>query len=298
MKTAFGSIAVLALGLSVFAAAACEAQDCDVTRETPDGGTETTQGTCFKSLKTWSGNASSQDVAYVAGGSVTIDSRNGSVRVEQGSAGTVKATVTPFVTRAFDTPQSTIDADLAQLHLNAGGDASLVTVATTRDSGSPSTLGGNIVVSLPPEFDGELKIIQDNGSVDVNFVGAATHLGIASDNGACEFDAGSTARTVDITCDNGDIKGTIPVPADAAGGKVSSGNGTVELGFGTGATPFNVSAQAMDGGTVTTTLGSACTENAASESSKTVSCNGATSANPTYTITAAGTSLADVVLTF
>ena len=298
MKTAFGSIAFFALGMAAVAASGCEAQDCDVTRETPDGGTQTSQGTCFKSLKRFeAATPESREVSYAAGSNVTIDGRNGNIRVEQGTAGVVKATFLPFVFRAFDTPPEEAANDMSKLNIQADGTTEVV-LATTRTADALSSLGADIAVWLPPEFDGMLKIRQDNGSVDVNFAGAATHLGIDSNNGSCEFDAGSAARSVDITCDNGDITGVIPVPADATGGPVTSGNGAIDLTFGTGATPFNVSAQAMDGGAVVTSLGSACTEQAASDSAKTVSCNGATSANPTYTITASGTSLADVNLNF
>jgi len=302
MKTAFGSMGVLALGLAFVAAAGgCEARDCPDNNAGADGGTQSSnEGSCVQlvSLKKWTGTADSRDVAYVAGGDVTIDGRNGDIDVQQGSAGTVTAVFKPFVMRAADTPDSEIQANLAQLNIEAGGDASLITLKTTRASGAPNTLGADIVVTLPPEFNGALRIIQDNGRVNVGFAGVATHVGINSNNGQCDFNAGTAARTVDITCDNGDITGAIPVPADAANSTVTSGNGSIDLTFGTGATPFNVSAQAMDGGTVTTTLGSSCTENAASESAKTVSCNGATTANPTYTVTAAGTSLADVNLQF
>ncbi len=289
MKTTLWTTMTLALLVPL---GGCEVQDCD----NPETGAE---GVCLKSLKRFESPPETQSAAYAAGANVTIDSPNGDVRVVRGDDdSSVFATFEPFVLRAFDTPEEEAAADLDSLERSVTADGSgNVAVDVSRPSGSPSSLGADIRVELPSVFDGMLEIDQNNGSTEVDFVGAAVAVNVSSDNGSCDIATGSAAN-ITVHCDNGDLDASISGVTAQSGSGFSTGNGSITLSLPSDGV-FSIQAQALAGGIVDVqNLPSACTENAASDSAKTVSCNGATSADPIYVAEADGTSLADVILQF
>lgn len=271
----------------------CELEECD----NPETGA---QGLCAKSLKRFESAPETQSAAYADGANVTIDSVNGHVHVVRGDDdASVSATFEPFVLRAFDTPEEEAAENLDRLELTVAADgAGDVLVDASKPSSAPPTLGADITVRLPSVFNGTLDIAQNNGSTEVDFVGAAVAVLVSSDNGSCDIATGS-AEDIDVHCDNGDLEASISGVAQGAGGDFSTGNGSITLSLPSDAV-FSVQAEAVDGGTVQVDedLPATCTVNAASESAKTVSCNGATTADPIYVATASGTGLADVILVF
>ena len=270
----------------------CEVQDCD----NPETGAE---GVCLKSLKRWEAEPETMSAPYAAGASVTIDSVNGDVRVVRGSDdGSVYATFEAFVLRAYDTPDEEAAANLESIELSAVADGNGdVLVDTSRPSGSPSSLGADITVELPSTFAGTLEVDQNNGSTEVDFVGAAVGLTVTSDNGGCEIASGAAAN-IDVHCDNGDLDASISGVAPQAGSGFSTGNGSITLSLPSDGA-YSVQAEALAGGIVDVqNLPGVCTVNEASDAAKTVSCNDGTSADPVYTVSADGTSLADVILVF
>lgn len=281
------AIGLVALAIGAFA---CEVSECD-NEETG------AEGVCAKSLTRFEGPSRSGSQPYTPGATVSIDSPNGNVRVVQGSGSEVAGTFEPFVLRAFDTPEEAWNADLARLTAEVRTEAGNVVVDVDRESGSPGTLGADITVALPPDFGGILSVNQQNGSTEVDFVGAAVGVLVTSNNGSCDVATGS-AGNVAVTCENGDLDASIGAVAAQTGTGFETGNGTITLALPTTGA-FSVQAQAMDGGVVqTNNVPATCTVNEASPSAKTVSCNGATSADPVYQARANGTSLADVVLNF
>jgi hypothetical protein len=270
----------------------CEVQDCDNEETGADG-------LCLKSLKRWTAPDETMDTGYTAGASVTIDSPNGDVRVVRGdSTDTVSATFERFVLRAHDTPDEEAEADLDSLERSIGpnGNGNVV-VDVSRPSGSPSSLGADITVALPTSFDGVLEVDQNNGSTEIDFVGAAVGVIVTSDNGGCDIRTGS-ASDVSVHCDNGDLTASIDEVSAQTGSGFSTGNGSIELSLPSEGV-FSVQAQALDGGVVTINrLPDTCGVNEASDAAKTVSCNGATTQDPIYVADAQGTSLANVILNF
>lgn len=271
------------------------------------GGSGGTGQTCppadgaLVSLKKFVGTSQTLDEPWSLGGPVTIDSRNGDILVRAGDSGMVRATFSPFVLRGYCTDEQSVIADLALLVATVdAADSGGVAVRTERPSGAPNTLGAKIEVFLPPDFNGPLHIMQDNGATDVQFAGAATSFELSSANGDCRAHTGSSASNVNVSCDNGELTATLGgVPAGSLGGRFVTGNGGVNLTLPSGLR-FNVQAQALAGGIVDTgnVATSGCTVQVASEASKTISCNGATSADPVYTAIADGTNLANVTLAF
>jgi hypothetical protein len=254
----------------LFSLGGCEVQECDNEETGADG-------LCLKSLKRWTAPDETVQVSYRAGANMGIDSPNGDVRVVRGtSTDTVSVTFEPFVLRAYDTPDEEAEADLDSLERSIEDDGiGNLTVDVTRPSGSPSSLGADITVELPTSFDGVLEVNQDNGSTEVDFVGDATAVQVWSRNGDCEVATGN-ASAVSVQTGNGSI--TLSLPSDGL---------------------FSVQAQALAGGEVIVDdLPDACSVNEASDSAKTVSCNGATTEDPIYGAVADGTSLADVILSF
>jgi hypothetical protein len=268
----------------------CEANKCE--------GEDGQNAVCLKSLKRFDGETLTQTADYTEGADVNVHDRNGNVQIVAGSAeDSVVATFHPFVLRAYDTAEDVVADDLTKLETSASTDADgSVTVDVSRMSGAESRLGADVTVELPPSFAGALGVDQDNGETRVKFVGSATSVDVKNGNGSCSLAAG--AADVSMHCKNGDLSASIDVATPQTGQGFVTDNGSITLRLPADGV-FSVQAQALDGGRVNVEhLPDACTVNAASDDSKTLSCNGATDADPIYTAKAAGTSLADVTLTF
>jgi hypothetical protein len=121
-------------------------------------------------------------------------------------------------------------------------------------------------------------------------VGAAIGVIVTSDNGSCDLTVGS-AEKVSIYCDLGDLSATIDEAVAQTGSGFETGFGSIYLSvpadgvFSVQATGDSVTAEDMP---------DECVLNAASESAKTLSCNGATTDDPVYEANADG----DVIFTF
>jgi hypothetical protein len=275
--------------VTVFATG-CEAMKCD--------GQNGQSAVCLKSLKRFNGETATQTTDYVSGADVSVHSRNGNVDVIAGSADdSVVATFHPFVLRAYDTAESVVADDLTKLETSANTDADgNVTVDVSRMSGAESTLGADLTVELPISFAGALGVNQENGETHVKFVGSATAVTLTSGNGSCELVTG--AADVSVHCENGDLSARLDTATPQSGQGFVTDNGSITLTLPPDGV-FSVQAQALGGGSVKVEhLPGACTVNAASDAAKTLSCNGATDADPVYTAKADGTGLADVTLTF
>ena len=124
----------------------------------------------------------------------------------------------------------------------------------------------------------------------------AASVDVSSGNGSCGVVAGSP-KTISVSCDNGDMTASLDgIAADSQGGSFTTGNGSIDLAMPSG--KFNVQAVAHDGGKVNTAKNADCTVAGDAPDSKTVSCGGATTADPIYKADANGTGLADVNLSF
>jgi hypothetical protein len=267
----------------------CEAQDCD-NAET--GG----EGVCLKSLKRFEGATETATVDH-AGDDIIIDSSNGNVYVVEGEAGLVSAEFEPFVLRAYDITQEEAEQDFELLDLAVTTDGGDVHVDVRREDGAPTSLGADITVAIPPEFSGNLRVEQNNGPTEVRYVAAANGVIVNSEVGGCDIATGA-ASEISIRCDVGDLSASISDVTEQTGTGFSTGNGSIALSLPAHAV-FSVQAAALAGGTVSVeNLPAECTLAVASESAKTLSCNGATTEDPIYQVKADGTSLADVVLSF
>lgn len=300
MKKALSSLGMLCLGVGLLAASAgCEAQKCDV----PVGDGEVQQGVCLKSLKKFRGsNSIVRQAEWLPGQPVTIDGINGDINVVQGSGTTVVATFDPWVFRAYDTPREEAVKDLESLEGTADGDSSgAVTVRSRRIGTVPSTLGADITVQMPPTFDGALTVHQNNGSTNIDFSGSATAVNLKSDNGSSNVLVSGTATTLDLFGDNGDLSVSVPgVPPGAGARSIHTDLGDIRLSFQgvPAATKFSVQAFAPDGiVNVNGAEAAGCAlVDPVNPGSKTVSCNGASTADPVYKVNA--DSLSDIAVTF
>lgn len=264
MRLAMRRVAVFVLGAGILGSSlGCEVEDCEV-------GEEKTDGICAKSLKTFNSAPVTETVAYTAGGGVKVDGANGDIDIVAGNPGVVEVTFKPFTSRAYDTPQSEVEAELASINLTADADGSGgVLIKVDRPSGSNGYLGAEVVVALPPEMNGTLEVLPNNGDLDVEYTAAAT----------------------DIVLNNGevsDIEAVITaVPLNAS---VTTDGGSVDLQLPLG--KYNVQALARtESGTeglVTVESNDSCTVNTASPGAVTVSCGGATAADPTFYAEATG----------
>jgi DUF4097 and DUF4098 domain-containing protein YvlB len=267
----------------------CEVQDCGNAEKSAEG-------FCLKSLKRFERASETATVDY-AGDDIVIKSSNGNVYVVEGEAGVVSAEFEPFVLRAHDITEEEAEQDFELLDLAIASEGGDVHVDVTREDGAPLSLGADITVAIPPEFAGNLQVEQNNGPTDVRYVAAANGVIVKSENGSCDVVTGAASK-ISIRCDNGLLSASISDVTGQSGTGFSTGNGSIALSLPARAV-FSVQAAALAGGTVSVeNMPAECTLAVASESAKTLSCNGATTADPVYQVRADGTSGADVVLSF
>lgn len=247
-------------------------------------------GCTAKSTKRVVGSTSHLTEGWQTGDALVIDSINGRVQVSRGSGDAVVADFTPFVLIGYDATDEEEKQELEKLKpslIRQDGERPTLIARTVRDGQVLSSLGADIDLSLPEAFDGSLEIRQNNGPIEVSSVGRASELIVNSENGSCEVSTGS-ASVVDVYCDSGSLYGSIgDIPADFASASLRTGRGNIQLVFPPGGV-FVVQALSRSGGLVDvgTAEAAGCTVEAASDSSKTISCNGGTSEDPLYEVIA------------
>lgn len=261
-------------------------------------------GCTVKSTKVFEGSPASESQPWLSGDELYIQSPNGAVVVDTVSADDVSATVTPFVLLAHDATDEEARDELEKLELLVGWEEpkdglTRITVNIERVGKVNSSLGGDLDVDIPRKFDGNLRIEHDNGQTEIRNPGSAKYVGVKSDNGSCDINAGGAAEIV-VNCRNGHLDASVSsVPEDFSSASFSTGNGDIQVSF-PGSGVFNVTGYSEGGGTVDTgnAQSAGCSVQVASESSKTVSCGGATETDPTYRVEASGQLAHDISLSF
>lgn len=308
MKTYWKLLTATALGFGLLATAnACEVSDCEDGEETvtgtEDAGVVEDQssdddGECvqFKSLKKFVGNTKEADWTYSAGRNLTIDSTNGRVTVKNGSSADGKIETTPFVFRAYDTPDEEVASNLEGIAHGASGSDDI-----TVSSGGGGNRGADIEVTLPSGFNGTITVRVGNGGLDIEGVAGATALDVFSDNGSCDIEAGPTVTNTKVNCDNGsttvynvandvDIfagNGSLEVALAGVGGNggtIGTDNGSITLWM-PNAGDYSVQATSDSDVVSFGTPPGTCSENAAADNSKTLTCG---AGGPNYVVTADG----------
>jgi hypothetical protein len=267
--------------------AACTVRDC------PEGQDNCVQ---IETDERFTGDRIVKNTAFDSGATVKIDNQggNGKVTVIRGTTSDQVA-VTAGPVEVFlpgDTSDEAARAELAKFELLVGTDADgTVQVRTTRDGGR-STLAAELIVELPQGFDGAaLEVLQDNGRVEIQFAGTATSVLVNNENGSTFVEAGETTRLevlngnggIDLTAssvaklalitENGDITAELHAITAHAEQEIRTDLGDIDLVLPSGTeSAFSVLATAKDAVNFGT-LPATCTEAAAAENSKTLTCN-------------------------
>lgn len=314
MKTALRSLGLLTFSAFLLAGSTgCEAACTD----DPDTGGTTCTG---KSLTKFTGDPVNKTAEWTPGTDIKIESNFGEITVIQGASNTVEVTYEPFSYRAHDAEPEARDDIALHFKTEEIGDANGVIVKHFRDGGG-SSLGANMTVKIPPNFDGKLWVTNHgNGDVsnddgfdaDVDFVGNAFALEVRAnaDIGSCHIqgapsvkhsvvDCGDFVRLNDVS-DHVNIRTRfgantddavnfriVSVSPDAPDSIIETEDGTVAADFpATG----NYSIQAHTTQGVVSVGDTSCGVQVASEGSKTVTCG---SGGPNYVINAGKDSLGD-----
>jgi hypothetical protein len=299
----FGSsLVLLAVGLFTLAGASgCELQEC----ETEEG----KSALCAKSLTRFVGEEESETLPYTVGTNLRVDGIYGEINVFSGAAGEVEVVFEPFNYRAHDAE----DAARDELENNFDRSFELsgdTLVVTTGRHDATNGLGSNIDVYLPPEFDGAIVVRNDSdgpvnpGKVDVEFVGAAWSVDVATDDlGDCTIDGADSVVYTRARCDGaitvigvsdevdvastglaGDVAVVMTSIASAeSGGSITSEDGDIDVTFPEDA-EFSVQAQSTEDGSVdASSLDDACVGDVAAESAKSYTCG---AGGPNFVVTA------------
>lgn len=204
MKQLFGTLALGLMGVALFATGGCKLTCKENEQESG--------GECIgKSLTKFDGTDVSKTVPYQAGGSVTVSTVYGNVTIENGApAGKVEVIFKPFDFEAYDEKELAIRQMNENLSLNINEGANIdVTAART---GDPSNgLGASVTVRLPPEFDGNLTILNHGDGplanagefdVDVKGVGQGKTLTLTNKSslGDCSVNGAASILSTGVTC--------------------------------------------------------------------------------------------------
>lgn len=263
-------------------------------------------GCTVKSTKLFEGSRAKESVNWRSGDELYIESANGSVVVDVGSDDEVSAEVTPFVLLDHDATDEEARDELEKLELTVSAQdestapsGTRIVVNLERIGTVKSSLGGDLDVEIPAEFDGALRVEQENGSTEIRDTGNASIIRVRNDNGSCEVNLGSPSD-VEVSCDNGQLEGRVAgIPDDFEGGTFLTGNGDIELVLPTDGA-YRVVAESKGGGIVDqgNAQSAGCAVQEESDSSKTISCGGATADSPSYRVVADGGMAHEITLAF
>ncbi|WP_437635793.1 hypothetical protein [Sorangium sp. So ce854] len=179
-----------------------------------------------ETLVRYEGSDESVRVEYLDNQSVRIVSDNGDVEVTLGNVEDVVVTFSPFTMRKKDEDRLAKAEMENDLRLAAITDGDVV-ISTQTTSGASGYLGADIRVVLPIEFNGALRVEQDNGGVDVDLDGALSRgTTVVSDNGS--IDVVGARGAIDVSTDNGSVFVDLDAWSDTDG-SITSGNGSIEL---------------------------------------------------------------------
>jgi hypothetical protein len=239
------------------------------------------------------GTPETKEVAWAAGQDLSVTGANGEIRFERGNAGKVGVQFKPFAIEGYS-EEDKARADMREhLHFALAPDSRGVGAAVHKTGGGGG-LGAHMLVYLPPEFDSTINIENDNGEVEVDFVGNAHTLYVRNDgagdclvtpgqttsikttNVLCNFDvrvAGVSDAVIVRSAELGDVDVSIAsVAPGSAQDQIRADNGTVNLAL-PAAGGFSV--QATASGTVNQgNMPSTCSVQEAAANSKTVACGG------------------------
>ncbi len=315
MNSRFRPLTLATVALTALAfASGCETSKC----KTDEG----EDATCAESLVRYTVSGANETLTqpYTAGMSLVVDNVKGHVRINEdpGAAGEVSITVEPFTYRGNSKDAEAKDEMTSKLGKSFEADANdpnLLIFRTDQLDGASDELGATIYVSLPPEFNGNLKLNSsgagnvEEGDIIANYVASAILVDMNSgDLGDCDLDGSPTVVNTVANCDgqveitnvsdNVDVHTTGEFQDDepfairvawagisdtATGGTISTDEGHVELAIpSTG--NFTMVAAANYGGTVQeTNTPDTCMSSGDQSTSDTVTCgtNGGT-----FTVTA------------
>lgn len=248
----------------------------------------------------YTGTESVETIEWVSGQDLQVDGRNGQIDIVPGVAGEVSVTFKPFTFRGPDEEAEAAAEMEGDLQTSVTEDAAGAVFVEARATGGSSSLGAKMVIAIPPEFDAGIFIEQGNGDVEIATVGQAVELAIVNEGvGDCVVQGNETVIRSKVWCSAVSLTGVsgyVNVQADGL-----DGNAAVEMasvaGFDNGVPDgesknviytedgdivltvpadedYVVQAYVQEGGGVVNTgsVPTTCTQEAAAEGSKTVTC--------------------------
>ncbi len=245
-----------------------------------------------------------KDVEWTSGQDLSVHGRNGNIDVVVGDYGSVTVRFAPFTFRGADEEEEArneMDTSLAKtLRIQDNS----VFVETLKKGPGSSSLGADLTIAIPPDFDAGIFIDQDGaGDVKIDDVGEAFQLGIRAEGVSdCIIHAAPTVVESEVWCGAvllNDVSGHVDVRADFLNGNASVRMASVEPAGGKNIIytedgdivltlpsdeGYNVQAWVVSGTGVVNTgpVPNRCEEVVAAPGSKTVSCG----AGPTFDLQA------------
>jgi hypothetical protein len=175
------SAAAILLGISVLGQG-CVLTDCHKETD-PDTG-ETKEVCSVESLVKYNGSKVNETLTYAPGMNISVDSQNGKVTMIAGSSDTVGIVFSPFTFRPDGEKEEASTEIKGDLNLTHTADGEII-IGVSKDSGSSSGLGADIVITLPAGFDSQVSVHVNNGSLEGSFAsGVATATTLLVDNGS------------------------------------------------------------------------------------------------------------------
>jgi hypothetical protein len=234
-----------------------------------------------------------EQLDWTSGQDLTVHGRNGNVDIVIGDYDSVTVLFEPFTFRGADEEEEAKAEMENSLTKTAEDRGSGIYVETLKEGPGSSSLGADITVAIPPDFDGGIFIDQEGaGDVDIDGVGEAIQLGIhAQGVSDCTIQGAPTVVESEVWCGAvllEDVSGHVDVRADFLDGNASVSMASVEPAADNiiytedgdivltlpSDEAYVVQAWVVEGGGVVNTgpIPDGCDEAVADEGSKTVSC--------------------------
>lgn len=299
MKQLFGTLALGLVGIALLGSSGCKL----VCKENE----QEKGGECIgKSLTKFDGTDVPKTVAYQAGGNVSVSTVYGNVTIESGApAGKVEVIFKPFDFEGYDEKELATRQMNENLSLNITEGAD-IEVSAGRKGDPTNGLGASVTVKLPPDFNGNLTILNHGDGplanagefdVDVNAVASAKTVTLTNKAslGDCAVKGATSVVSTGVTChgkvtvtgvaddvnittdgegmdDPSVVLRVASVSAGAKGGKITvSEEGSIDATFPTSGN-FSVHASAPLGAVDPGAPPATCTMTEASTTDKTVAC--------------------------
>ncbi|MBN2196560.1 MAG: hypothetical protein JW751_27355 [Polyangiaceae bacterium] len=180
-----------------------------------------------KTIDRFDGTPKTERVDWVSGTDLHVTERNGIINVYAGDPDVVEVTFMPFTYRGYDEEEEAENEIENNLTMSADlGDPGVEVKVFKPNDGGSTSIGADVDIYIPPDFDAGIYIRTENGDVDINSVGQAVQLDVRNDGvGDCTVDGAPTVTYTRLWCSAvrvTDVCDFVDLQADMVNGNIQA----------------------------------------------------------------------------